>query len=71
MSTDQNRSRNPNIKTGNNSFGRVEDFKYLGTTLTDKSIFRKKLEQIEVRDCLLSLGAKYFVYQFALQNYKV
>jgi hypothetical protein len=70
MSTDQNTSRNPSIKTGNNSFGRAEEFKYLGTTLTDKIIFRKKLEQIEVRECLLSLGAKYFVYQFAIQKYK-
>jgi hypothetical protein len=27
-------------------------------------------EQIEVRECLLSVGAEYFVFQFAIQKYK-
>ena len=26
-------------------------------------------EQIEVRECLLSFGAEYFVFQFAIQKY--
>ena len=33
---------------------RVEEFRYLGN------------EQIEVRECLLSLGAESFVFQFAI-----
>jgi len=67
MSTDKNSRRNYNIKTCSNSFGRVEEFKYLETTLTDKIIFRK---QIEVTECLQSCDAEYFVYQFAIQKYK-
>jgi len=27
-------------------------------------------EQIEVRECFLSFGAEYFVFQFAAQKYK-
>jgi hypothetical protein len=34
MSRDQNAGRSQNIKTGNSSFERVEDFKYFGTTIT-------------------------------------
>ena len=33
-----------------------------------KVIFRKKLEQIAVRECLLSFGAESFVFQFAIQK---
>jgi hypothetical protein len=39
---DQNAGRNQNIQTDNSSFERVEEFKYLGTTLTIKILFRKK-----------------------------
>jgi hypothetical protein len=35
MSQDQNAGQNHNIKVGNKSFQRVEQFKYLGTTLTN------------------------------------
>jgi hypothetical protein len=34
MSRDQNAGRNHNIRIDNSSFERVEEFKYLGTTLT-------------------------------------
>jgi hypothetical protein len=30
----------------------------------------RKQVQIEVTECLLSLGAEFFVYQFAIQDYK-
>ena len=44
MSRDQDAERSQSIKTDNSYFGRVEDFKYLGTTLTNQKIlFRKKL----------------------------
>jgi hypothetical protein len=33
MSKNQNAGQNQNIKIGNESFARVEEFKYLGTTL--------------------------------------
>jgi len=43
MSRDQNAGSNHSIKIDNSSFERVEDIKYLGTTLTIKILFRKKL----------------------------
>ena len=37
MSGDQNAGRSHNIKTDNRSFERVEEFKYLGTILTNQN----------------------------------
>jgi hypothetical protein len=43
MSRDQNVVRSHNMKNGKSSFERVEEFKYLETTLTNQILFRKKL----------------------------
>ena len=43
MSQDQNAGQSHNVKTVNSSFERVDEFKYLGTILTNQNIFRKKL----------------------------
>jgi len=40
---DKNARRSHNIKTDNNYFESVEDFNYLGTTLTNRHLFQKKL----------------------------
>jgi hypothetical protein len=37
MSRDQNAGRSHNTKVDNSSFERVEEFKYLRTTLTDQN----------------------------------
>ena len=37
MSRDQNSGQSHNIKTDNSSFEKVEEFKYLGTTLTNQN----------------------------------
>jgi hypothetical protein len=37
ISRDQNAGKSHNIKIGNSSFERVEQFKYLGTTLTNQN----------------------------------
>ena len=39
MSRDQSAGRSHNIKIDNSSFERVEDFKYLGTTWTNKKFY--------------------------------
>jgi len=43
MSRDQDAGRSQSMKTDNSSFERVEEFKYLETTLTNKNSIRKKL----------------------------
>jgi len=42
-SRDQKAERSHNIKIDNSSFERVEEFKYLGTNLLTKILFKKKL----------------------------
>jgi hypothetical protein len=43
ISQNQNAGHNHNIKINNKSFERVEEFKYLGATLTIETPFVKKL----------------------------
>jgi len=43
MSRGQNAGRNHSVRTDNSSFERVEDFKYLGTNLTNQNSVAKKL----------------------------
>ena len=43
MSRDQNAGRSHSMKTDNSSIERLEEFKYLGATLRNKVLFRKKL----------------------------
>ena len=61
MSRDQNAGRSHNIKSDDSSFERVEEFKHLGTTLTD---------QKSIRDCLLLFGAESFALQFPIKKFK-
>ena len=43
MSRDQNAGRSHSMKNDNSSIESVEEFKSLGTTLTNKFLFRKEL----------------------------
>ena len=43
MSRDQDAGRSHNIKIDNNSFERVEQFKYLGTTLTNQNSIQAEI----------------------------
>ena len=43
MSRDQNAGRIHSVRIDNSTFERVEEFKYLGTTLTNQILLRKKL----------------------------
>ena len=67
MSRDQNAGRNHSVKIDNNSFEKVEEFKYLETTLPNQNSIQ---EEIEIRECLLSFDAESFVFQFASQKIK-
>ena len=44
MSRDQNAGRSHNIKTDNNSFERVEEFNYLGITLTNQNFIQEEIK---------------------------
>jgi hypothetical protein len=44
VSRDQNAGRYHNIKIDNSSFERVEQFKYLGTTLTDQNSIQEEIK---------------------------
>jgi len=70
MSQDQNAGRSRNIKIDNSFFGRVEEFKYLGTTLTNQNSIQEAIKSVLVRECLSSFGAESFVFQFAIQKFK-
>ena len=44
MSWDQNAGRSQSIKTDNRYFEKVEEFKYLGTTLTDQNSIQEEIK---------------------------
>jgi hypothetical protein len=44
MSGDQKAGQNHNIKVDNKSFKRVEQFKYLGTTLKDRNSIQEEIK---------------------------
>ena len=44
MSLDQNAGQSHSTKTDNKSFERVEQFKYLGTTLTDQNSIKEEIK---------------------------
>jgi len=44
LSRDQNAGRSHNIKTDNSSFERVEEFKYLGTTVTYQNSIQEEIK---------------------------
>jgi hypothetical protein len=61
MMCEKNAGQYHKVKIGNKSSKSVEQFKYLGTTLTNRT---------ELQECLLSFGVEYFVFHFAIQMYK-
>jgi hypothetical protein len=44
MTRDQNVERSHSVKTDNSSIERVEEFKYLGTTLTDQNSIQEEIQ---------------------------
>jgi hypothetical protein len=71
MSRDQNAGRNHSTKIDNSSFERVEEFKYLGTTLTNRNAIQEEVKsRLKLGECLLLLGAESFIFQVAIQRLK-
>jgi hypothetical protein len=63
MSGDQNVGQNDNIKLDNKSFERVEQFKYLGTSLTNQNSIQE-----EIKSRLKSRNACYHSVQYLLSS---
>jgi len=63
ISRDQNAGRSHNMKTDTRSFERVEEFKYLGTTLTNENSIQE-----EIKRRLKSKNACYFSVQKLLPS---
>jgi hypothetical protein len=70
MPRDQNVRQNGNMQIGNKSFETVEQFKYLGTTLTNQNSIYGEIKSRMKSECLLSFCAESFVFQFAIQKCK-
>ena len=68
MSRDQDAGRSYNMKTDNSSIERVEEFRYLGTTLTNQISVQEEIKIRLVRECLLLFGGESFVFQFVIQK---
>ena len=63
MSLDQNAGRSQNMRTDNWSFERVEQFRYLGTTLTNQNSIQE-----EIKSRLKSGNAYYYSVQNLLMS---
>ena len=51
MNLHQNAAQNVHVKVGNESFGRVEQFRYLGTTQINENSTYGEIESTEVEEC--------------------
>jgi len=60
LSRGQNAGRIHNINIDNRSFERAEQFKYLGTNLTNQNLFRKKLRAVVSRGMLAIIRCRTF-----------
>jgi len=71
MSRDQNAGRIHSVRSDNCTFERVEEFKYLGTTLTHQNSIPAEIKsRLRFRNCLLLFGVESFVFQVVIQKFK-
>jgi hypothetical protein len=67
MSWDKNAGRSHSMKPDNSSFERVEEFKYLGTTLTDQSSIQEEIKRkLKSGNACYHSVQIFFVVQFAM-----
>jgi hypothetical protein len=60
----QQKAGKNDIKLDNRSFEYTSKFKCLGTTIINQNC------HIALRECLLSFGPEYFLFPFAIKEYK-
>jgi len=68
VSQDQNAGQNHRIKNDNSSFERVEEFKYLATTLTNQNSVQEEIKSRLKKsgNACYHFGAEFFVFQFVV-----
>ena len=65
------RTYQPVIQICKSSFEKVEDFKYLGTTITNQNPIQEEIKsRLTSGECVLLFGAESFVFQFTIQKFK-
>jgi len=71
MSQDQHAGKNYNIKTSKKPSARVEQLKYLGTTLTNRnSILEELKSRMNSGNLCYHSVPNLFAFQFAIHKYK-
>jgi hypothetical protein len=71
MSRDQNAGKNGYIQISNKSFETAEQFKYLGTTLTNQNSIHAEIKsRWKSGNAFLSLRAESLVFQFTIEKRK-
>jgi hypothetical protein len=72
MSQDQNAGRIQNIKFDKNSFERVEEFKYLGRTLTNQNSIEDEIKRRLISGSVWFLSAQNILFsRFLSKNIKI
>ena len=67
---EKNAEQDQNIKTYNKFFESVEQFKYLGTTLTYQNSIQKIKNRLKSGNGCCPISAEPFVFRFTIQKYK-
>ena len=71
VSRDQNAGRIHSMKMDSSSIERVEEFKHLGTTLTNQNSIQEEIKsRLKLGNAYYYSVQKFFVFQFAIQNFK-
>jgi len=70
MSRDQNAGRSHNRDIDNKSFERVEEFQYLGTTLTKQNSVQEEIKSRFKSGNLNIIRRRIFIFLFAIQKFK-
>jgi hypothetical protein len=71
MSRDQNAGRIHSVRTDNSTFERVEEFKYLGTNLTNQNSIAEEIKsRLRSGNACYHLVQNLFVFQVANQKFK-
>jgi len=70
ISRDQNAGRNHSINTDNSSFERVEEFKYLGTTLKNRNSIQEEIKADFSRGMLAIIRCRIFCLPVCCPKFK-